>query len=250
MQRLISVLFVVAIASGCVATRNFVRGEVKTSHDQLAARIDTDEGNIGELKDGVASVRDRVTQVNGKVTALDATTGEHSQQITRLNGDVQSVDQKAGQAKAAADHANGEVTILDSRFENRNQFTVASTKSVLFGFDKAKLDDKYHGDLDEIAQTLTTNPNAIVVLEGHTDAAGSKEYNIQLGERRMETVKRYLAIDKSVPIYRIHEISLGKDRPVAANDSREGREQNRAVTLTLLVPIDSSASLKSSNDEN
>src|SRR5580692_3060871 len=110
MQRLITVLFVVAIASGCVATRKFTRDEVKSSSDQLSARINTDEGNIGELKDGVASVRERVTQVNdkvtqvdGKVTELDTTTGQHGQQITRLNGDVQTLDQKTGQAKAAAD---------------------------------------------------------------------------------------------------------------------------------------------------
>jgi OOP family OmpA-OmpF porin len=245
MQRLITVLFVVAIASGCVATRKFTRGEVKTSSDRLSARIDTDEGNIGELKDGVAKVNDRVTQVNdkvtqvnGKVTELDTTTGQHGQQITRLNGDVQTLDQKTGQAKAAADRANGQVTILDGRFENRNQFTVTSTKSILFGFDKAKLDAKYQPDLDEVAKALSANPNAIVVLEGHTDSVGNKDYNIQLGERRMEIVKRYLAIDKSVPIYRIHEMSLGADRPIAANASREGREQNRAVTLTLLVPVD------------
>jgi len=250
MQRLMTALLVVSIAGvsgGCVASRKFVRGEVGTSSDKLSSRIDTtssridtNDGQISELKDGVAGVRDRVTQVNGKVTQLDATTGEHGQQLVRLNGDVQTLDQKTGQAKAAADRASGQVTILDGRFENRNQFTVASSKSVLFGFDKAKLDARYHDDLDEIAKALSTNPNAIVVLEGRTDSAGNKDYNIQLGERRMETVKRYLAIDKSVPIYRIHEISLGADRPVSANDSRQGREQNRAVTLTLLVPVDNS----------
>jgi outer membrane protein OmpA-like peptidoglycan-associated protein len=250
MQRLTTVLLVVAIASasgGCVASRKFVRGEVKTSSDELSGRINTDEGNISELKDGVAGVRDSVKQVNGKVTQLDATTGEHTQQIgaqnqqlVRLNGDVQTLDQKNGQVKATADRAAGQVTILDGRFENRNQFTVTSTKAVLFGFDKAKLDPKYHDDLDEVAKALSSNPNAIVVLEGRTDSAGNKDYNVQLGERRMETVKRYLAIEKSVPIYRIHEISLGADRPIVANDSKDGRQQNRAVTLTLLVPVDNS----------
>jgi outer membrane protein OmpA-like peptidoglycan-associated protein len=245
MQRLLTVLVlgaVVVASNGCVATRKFTRNEVKTSSDNLSARIDTDESNISELKDGVAGVKDRVNQVNGKVTQLDARTNEQGQQLTQLNGDVQNVDQKAGQAKAAADRAAGDVTILDGRFENRNQFTVTSTKAVLFAFNQAKLDAKYHDDLDEVAMALSANPNTIVVLEGHTDSVGDKDYNIQLGERRMEAVKRYLAIEKSVPIYRIHEISLGKDKPVAANNSKEGREQNRAVTLTLLVPVDNAKS--------
>jgi len=243
MQRLMTVFLlgsVVFASGGCVASRKFVRTEVKTSSDNLSAKMDTrmtkDEGEISEVKDGVSRVNDKVTQVNGKVTQLDATTNEHGQRLDTLKGDVQSVDQKTAQAKAAADQAAGKIVTLDGKFENRNQFTVASTKAVLFKFDSAKLDTKFASDLDEVAGFLASNPNAIAVLEGRTDSKGDKGYNIQLGERRMESVKRYLAVDKSVPIYRIHEISLGADKPVAANDSKEGREQNRAVTLTVLVP--------------
>src|ERR1700733_12950962 len=115
MQRLLTGLCALAIASGCVATRSFVRDDVKASSDTLSARLDTDEGNISELKDGVAGVRDRVDQVNGKVTALDATAADHGQQLNRLNGYVQTLDQKTGQAKAAADRANGEAPILHTR---------------------------------------------------------------------------------------------------------------------------------------
>jgi outer membrane protein OmpA-like peptidoglycan-associated protein len=80
------------------------------------------------------------------------------------------------------------------------------------------------------------NPDAIVVLEGRTDSRGDKDYNVKLGERRIEAVRRYLAVEKSVPVYKIHEISLGADKPIAPNDSRDGREKNRAVTMTILVP--------------
>jgi outer membrane protein OmpA-like peptidoglycan-associated protein len=243
MQKLTTILLAVTVlgaSSGCMATRNFVRRDVKASSDTLSARMTTDEGELSETKDGVARVNDKVTQVNGKVSQLDATTNEHGQRLDSLKGEVQTADQKAGQAQTAADNAAGQVTTLDNKFENRNQFTVASTKAVLFGFDSAKLDSKFHNDLDDVAEFLSANPNAIAVLEGRTDSKGDKAYNIQLAERRIETVKRYLAVDKAVPVYRIHEISMGPDKPVAANDSREGREQNRAVTLTILVPASGS----------
>jgi OOP family OmpA-OmpF porin len=90
--------------------------------------------------------------------------------------------------------------------------------------------------LDEIANTLMQNPDAIVVLEGRTDSVGSKDYNVKLGERRIEAVRRYLAVEKGVPVYRIHDISFGSEKPIAENKTRDGREKNRAVTMTILVP--------------
>jgi len=49
-------------------------------------------------------------------------------------------------------------------------------------------------------------------------------------------VKRYLAVEKGVPVFRIHEISFGSEKPIAENKTRDGREKNRAVTMTVMVP--------------
>ena len=57
-----------------------------------------------------------------------------------------------------------------------------------------------------------------------------------MGERRIVAVKRYLTVDKGVPVFKIEEISFGAEKPVAPNDSKEGREQNRSVTLTVMAP--------------
>jgi len=90
--------------------------------------------------------------------------------------------------------------------------------------------------LDQVAATLTQNPDAIVVLEGRTDSTGDKDYNVRLGERRIEAVRRYLAVDKAVPVYKIHEISFGAEKPIAENKTKDGREKNRAVTMTVMTP--------------
>ena len=90
--------------------------------------------------------------------------------------------------------------------------------------------------LDEVAGMLEQNPDSIVVLQGRTDSVGGKDYNVKLGDRRVESVRRYLAVEKNVQVYKIHQISMGAARPVASNDSRGGREKNRAVTMMILVP--------------
>jgi outer membrane protein OmpA-like peptidoglycan-associated protein len=129
-----------------------------------------------------------------------------------------------------------ELAALDQRFQKRNNYTVSSQKAVLFKFDSARLTDDNKAPLDEIATAIMENPDAILVLEGHADSTGDREYNIRLGERRVEAVKRYLAVDKGVPVYRIEEISFGAEKPLVPNDSKANREQNRAVNLMILVP--------------
>jgi outer membrane protein OmpA-like peptidoglycan-associated protein len=240
MRRVWLVVVITVLASfstACVASRKFVRNEVKTSADTLNGRIDTTEAEVGEVRDGVSRVDSRVTGVDGRVTQLDAKTNER---FDGVKSDVMAVDRKAATAQTSADRASNEVVILDEKFQNRNLFTVAAEKAILFKFDSSKLDAKYESDLEGVVSTLKQNPNALVVLEGRTDSSGNQDYNIKLGERRVETVKRFLAVDMGIPVYRIHQISFGAAKPIAANDSREGREKNRAVIVTILVPKASS----------
>jgi outer membrane protein OmpA-like peptidoglycan-associated protein len=232
MQKLSFVLLMsatLAATSGC-ATRKYVRNTVNTSADTLSARIDTNEGEIKEVRDDVDK---KVSGVDTKVSALDTRT---TQGFNSLKGDVQNVDQRASQAQSAADRAASGVNTLDQKFQNRNNFTTADEKTVQFKFNSASLDKQYTDALDEIANTLMQNPDAIVVLEGRTDSVGSRDYNLRLGERRIEAVRHYLAVEKGVPVFKIHEISFGSEKPVAENKTREGREKNRAVVMTVMVP--------------
>jgi len=239
MQRLSFLLLLsaaIVVTSGC-ATKKYVRNSVKTSADTLSARIETNEGQIKEARDDadkkVAAVDSRVTGVDTKVSQLDTKT---TQQFGAVKNDVQNVDQKAAQANTTAERAVTNVASLDQKFQNRNHFNVTGEKSVQFKFNSATLDMQYTEMLDEIATALMQNPDAIVVLEGRTDSVGDKDYNVKLGERRVEAVRRYLAVEKGVPVYRIHDISFGAEKPIAENKTKDGREKNRAVTLTVLVP--------------
>ena len=115
-------------------------------------------------------------------------------------------------------------------------FNITDEKSIQFKFDSAKIDQSYMAVLDEVAAAVSQNPDAFVILEGRTDSAGDKDYNVRLGERRIEAVRRYLAIDKGLPIYKIQEISFGSEKPIAENKTKDGREKNRAVRMSVMVP--------------
>jgi len=254
MRRLSIVLMILvatSLASGCIASRKFVRGEVSTSADTLNARLDKTiektNADIGEVRDGVTRVDGKVTAVDGRVTQLDTKT---NQRFEGVQGDIKNVDTKAGNAQSSAEKAGQGVTMLDEKFQNRNNYSVATEKQILFKFDSAKLDSKFQPDLEEIASTLQKNPDALVVLEGRTDDKGDKSYNVQLGERRIAAVKRALAVEMGVPVYKINEVSFGADKPLTENKTREGREKNRAVVLTILVPKGSAGATSRNQPQN
>jgi outer membrane protein OmpA-like peptidoglycan-associated protein len=241
------------VSSGCLSTRKFTRNEVKASSDALKAdyssKIDATNAQVKETQDSV-------NQVNTRVSAVDTRVSEVDKKATGIDTRVTELDTKTTQGintvrtdltgqvtgvRTAGETTSKNLAGLDQRFQNRNNLKMSAQKSVLFKFDSATLTDEGKAALDEVASTITSNADAILVLEGHTDSTGDKTYNIQLGQRRVEAVKRYLTFDKSIPIYRIEEISFGAEKPVAPNDSKEGREQNRSVSLIVLAPDGASA---------
>lgn len=242
-------------ASGCMATRKFVRGEVKTSSDALTTKIEVNEGQIKATQASVAQTNEKVAGVDQRVTGvdqkfdqkvagidtkivdLDNRATQTTQSVTALQGDLQNVSGKADAANAKADAIAKDVASLDMKFQNRNNYEISAQNAVQFAFDSATLTAEGRTRLDEVAQSLISSPNAFLVLEGHTDSTGDSAYNIALGERRVEAVRRYLAVQKGIPPYRIERISFGADRPLAENKSRQGREQNRSVTLSMMVPV-------------
>ena len=73
-----------------------------------------------------------------------------------------------------------------------------------------------------------------IEIEGHTDNVGSVEGNERLGMERAETVKRYLYEQHQIPLHKMNVISFGEEKPVAPNNTRDGRAMNRRVVMKVL----------------
>lgn len=100
-----------------------------------------------------------------------------------------------------------------------------------FDFDRATLKPAMKDALDDVAQKiLDTQGDESITLVGHTDSIGAEAYNMGLGQRRADAVKKYLA-GKGVNADRMSTTSMGETQPIATNKTAEGRAQNRRVEL-------------------
>ena len=79
---------------------------------------------------------------------------------------------------------------------------------------------------------MLTYPSLHLNVEGHTDSIGSDEYNMKLSQRRADAVRDYLAMNGINPA-NIQAVGLGKEGPVASNDTAAGRQQNRRVEMVV-----------------
>jgi outer membrane protein OmpA-like peptidoglycan-associated protein len=104
--------------------------------------------------------------------------------------------------------------------------------NVTFATGSADLNSGFFSVLDSVALVLKEYDKTIVDVSGHTDSVGSDSTNQALSERRAGTVGTYLR-GKGVQDTRIATVGFGKNRPVATNDTPDGRQQNRRVELTL-----------------
>jgi OOP family OmpA-OmpF porin len=120
----------------------------------------------------------------------------------------------AGQAVAAPDACAGRIVL----------------RGVEFAFNKAELSGSSSVILDVAVEQLERCPNVPMEIDGHTDSIGAEEYNQGLGQRRAETVRGYL-VSKGIRSSRLTARSYGESRPVASNDTDEGRQTNRRVEL-------------------
>lgn len=100
-----------------------------------------------------------------------------------------------------------------------------------FSYDDSTVAEKYIPSVQAQANYLKSHPNARILLAGHTDERGSREYNVALGERRANSVASVIRM-AGVAHHQVRVVSYGKERPANLGHDEESHAQNRRVELT------------------
>jgi len=133
---------------------------------------------------------------------------------------------------AQSELANARQELNDLQAKQTDRGMVMTLSDVLFDTGRATLKPGATRDLDRLAQALKDNANTRVKIEGYTDSVGSMAYNQGLSERRAQAVADALEV-RGVPPDRYQVEGLGKEYPVASNNTPEGRQQNRRVEIVF-----------------
>jgi outer membrane protein OmpA-like peptidoglycan-associated protein len=217
------------------------------------------------VREAIAPVQNQLNQTQSQVSDLQKQTAEHKQAIGDLDRQVATADEKAvdagrraAEAAAAAAKANSAATEaaqradaanslaqqaqqgvskLDTRLEqslnNLDNYKLASTQQVYFGFNRSALTKDEQAKLDDAAQRLKGMKNYIIEVEGYADQTGDKTYNRELSRKRADAVVHYLAVEHNIPLRSIRELGVGSDFPEADNKTSAARKENRRVDVKI-----------------
>ena len=144
-------------------------------------------------------------------------------------------EQSARLRDARLDRLEAEIAALKGRGVSTNigdRGLVITLTDVLFQFDQANVEQAFGPMLDKLANFLGGNAEYSVSVEGHTDSMGSDEYNQDLSERRAGSVADALRA-RGAPSGTIYTIGFGELRPIATNNTDQGRRLNRRVELVV-----------------
>jgi len=226
---------VLVIFSAC-ATKSWVRENMTKKEIEMGQRVESVDQRVDAVDQKVVAVDQKVVTVDEKVAKESQRVDEVGSRVNTMGVTITETSEAARSAKEASLAAMAKADSVDSRvtrlWTNRYNPKPVDTVNVLFGFDRAELDDRAQTALSNLAKDLQSNQNLVVELTGFTDGRGSREYNYQLSQRRVEAVRRYL-VERGVQMARIMGLGLG---PVS--DKGGSAVESRRVTAKLMLEQD------------
>lgn len=232
--KMLMIVPIAALAIGgstACATKKFVRTSVGEVNDK-----------VDSLGRSVEETQQRTKANEGRITEVDQRAAAANQAAQAAQGTADKAGQSAMAANTAATAANTAASAASARAEAVDKASkrlvyevVLSEDQGNFKFGKKDLPDEAKARLDAMITEIKADPKgAFFEIEGYTDSIGPEEVNERLGFERAEAVKRYLYENHQIPLHKMNVISYGEDKPIAPNNTRTGRAQNRRVVVKVL----------------
>jgi outer membrane protein OmpA-like peptidoglycan-associated protein len=230
-----------------------VEGRGDSSGVLVAEKIkftNDDFGVARSLESRVAPVETRVTTTEGRVDTAETRITAAEQNAQRLSGQLEELaavantarggakaaQETADQALAASKANSADIQATNDRITQIDNYEARQNIAVNFRVNSAVLSAEAKAALDEIAAQAKNEKGYLIQVTGYASADGGKMANRSLSERRADAVRRYLAENHDIPLHRmINPFGFGELKPVAENDTREGRKQNRRVEVAILI---------------
>ena len=238
--RLVACLTLAFTLSGCVATRK----HVKSVSDPLDRRIGGLEAKTRETDATLSTHEKGITAADERAKAADQHAADAAKEakgaherIGQVSEQTAAVGKTAAEARTVADRGVTRAGEVDQRLteslSSLDRYQVLATQSVLFPISRSALSPEATKQLDEAAAEALKHTRYVIEVQGFTDKTGAPDANLALSRQRADEVVRYLTMQHKIPLYRIYQLGAGAMLPVADDNTREGRKQNRRVEIKV-----------------
>ena len=216
-----------------------VEGRGNGSGELVAEKVrfnDSDLRVARAVESRAAPLEDRASTTETKLSQVEQNAQRLSGQLDELAAVANTAKGGARAAQETADQAVAGVNATNERISALDDYTPQTVLAVNFRTGSAVLSADSKAKLDELATKALNSKGYVLEVSGFTDTTGSVARNRALSQRRADNVIRYLVENHRIPLRRIvTPYGYGESNPVAENNSRTGRAENRRVEVKLLV---------------
>ncbi len=222
---------------------------VETLLTQLAKSLEAGDLRDRSVEDQLSVLTTAADQLRMDNLAKKELIESYQTQIAAMEQRVSGLKGLSAQQQAAKDRLAAERAFNEQFNEVQSFFTpseaevykqrdqlVIRMRGIKFPVGQATLVPDNYALLSKVQRAIKTFGQSNVTIEGHTDSTGSAEMNLTLSKQRADAVKAYLVANRTLPSSRIKSIGYGPERPLATNNTLEGRATNRRIDV-LIRPI-------------
>ncbi len=200
---------------------DFSKG-IDKSADKLA-------GLISKLQTERDSLANTLEEAKQKIKLLEEQVSGMSKEKSKLAEQMAKIEKIRQQYESIRKLFNDNEALV---YKSGNDIIVRLV-GLNFPSGKSTIEPKYFGLLAKVQKAIKMVPNSKITIEGHTDSFGSDEKNMELSQERAFAVKQYLIANMNLPQDRIESIGYGETKPIANNQTKEGRAKNRRIDLVI-----------------
>lgn len=198
---------------------------------QLGEHASQQAQELRRLKQQVTDQEEQIASLNTQLQRLEARLGGVSEERVALQRRVDAQERLRNSVASI----EGSFTPDEARVYRQGEDVVISLLGIRFPSGRSSIDGSSAPLLRKVQQALQLFPDSSLSIEGHTDSNGSDSANLILSQDRADAVKHYVVTNFGADAEKISSIGYGEARPVATNETQEGRSRNRRIDLIIHV---------------
>lgn len=219
----------VRLAASIDVSAEFDNGYEKTT-DMILEYIVTEQTKAERLSQEISDRKQRIVDLEQHIAALEAKLGGAKEEQSALNERIRAqeeVRKKFGQVGTMFEKS-------EARVLREGNMVIVRLIGMNFEVGKSTIRPEHFGLLSKVQEAILVFPGAGVRVEGRTDSYGTDESNLKLSQERAEAVRLYLKANMGAGAPKIISVGYGEARPIANNETKDGRASNRRIDIVIL----------------
>lgn len=224
-------------SQGAIAAREIrLRDDDFRVAQTMDTRVVPVENTLSETRTRLSEAEQNAQRLSGQVQELAAVSNAARGGAKAAQETADSAVAAANDARSRADSARAGVRAANERITSLDDYAVKSTATIYFKAGSSVIAKEDKEELQKLVDDAKNERGYVIEVAGHASSDGNEEFNRRLSQRRADAVIQYMAEKGAIPLRRfIVPMGYGESQPVADNNTREGRKENRRVEVRVLV---------------